>query len=134
MSLARALVADSLPGFREKLAGLLSACGVEVVGEVAEVEELTHALSTTIPDILILDMSLVEPIDDLVFDTRASFMQRLRSNWPGLVVVVLSTMGNGTDSSEFAEKIGGFAYMNKEDVLSELPKVMQKIVDGAVTR
>ena len=129
MGIARALIADGFPDFREKLTRLLVEMGVEGVADVREASELRPALARTRPDLLILDMALLESISLGSYDAAGLWIRALRERFPAIPVVVLSVMGAGTNLSEFARQLGAYAYISKEDVLTQLPEVVKQIVE-----
>ena len=54
----RVVMADDHPVFREGLAGLLTASGIEVVGEAANGRAAVDAVERTAPDVVVMDLNM----------------------------------------------------------------------------
>src|SRR4029078_4541482 len=82
----RVAVVDDGVLFRRGLVRLLQEEGVEVVAEAGDVEELTRALETTSPDVVVVDIRMPPTYTVEGLDAAAS----IRRDHPEIGVLVLS--------------------------------------------
>jgi DNA-binding NarL/FixJ family response regulator len=93
VDLMRILLADSQAQVRFALRVLLERQpGLEVVGEVASVEDLLARAATVRPDLVLLDWSVAAPL-------AAGLLLALRRECPGLGVIVLSGRPEARDAA-----------------------------------
>lgn len=116
----RVLLADDHQILRDGVRRGLEAAGEEVVGEADNGEEALELVRTTLPDIVIMDLSM--PVLDGVTATR-----RITEEFPQVKVVVL-TMHDDPPRTRAALEAGAIGYLSKgtsfADVLDTLRRVM----------
>jgi DNA-binding NarL/FixJ family response regulator len=125
----RVAVVDDGVLFRRGLVRLLQEEGVEVVAEAGDVEELTRALETTSPDVVVLDIRMPPTYTVEGLDAAAS----IRRDHPEIGVLVLSQYVEPHAAvsllSEGTERIG---YLLKDRVTdpTELVDAIDRIASG----
>jgi len=119
----RTLLADDhaliRAGLREALASLP---GLEIVGEAGNGPELTAALQTLHPDLLVVDVNMPD------FDPVAA-VQNIRATYPDLKILVVSAY----DDQSYVVGLlsaGVNGYHLKDQPLSDLYLAIQRILDG----
>lgn len=116
----RVLLADDHQILREGVRRGLESAGEEVVGEADNGEQALELVRSTMPDIVIMDLSM--PVLDGVSATR-----RITDEFPEVKVVVL-TMHDDPKRTRAALEAGAIAYLSKgtsfADVLDTLRRVM----------
>ena len=125
----RVAVVDDGVLFRRGLVRLLQEEGIEVVAEAGDVEELTRALETTSPDVVVLDIRMPPTYTVEGLDAAAS----IRRSHPEIGVLVLSQYVEPHAAvsllSEGTERIG---YLLKDHVTdpAELVDAIDRIANG----
>jgi DNA-binding NarL/FixJ family response regulator len=116
----RVLLADDHQILRDGVRRGLESAGEEVVGEADNGEQALDLVRSTLPDIVIMDLSM--PVLDGVTATR-----RITEEFPQVKVVVL-TMHDDPPRTRAALEAGAVAYLSKgisfADVLDTLRRVM----------
>lgn len=119
----RIILADDHSILRDGLKSLLKQHAEwEVVGEAKGGKELLTLLKTLSCDLVILDIAM-PGMDGL------TALREITINFPGIKVLVLSMM-NDYPHFEKAKAFGAAGFMSKEDAGDELPRAIQKIIDG----
>lgn len=120
----RVCLADDHSLFRQGLKLLMNVDPrVEVVGEVANTNDLQQVIATTLPEILLLDLTM--PGDDGFEKTIRS----LRQNWPALKIIVL-TMHDDLEYTKAALLAGATSYLTKGIAESELISSIVAVSEG----
>lgn len=125
----RVLVADDVALLREGLARLLTEAGFEVVGLAADADELLALVAETKPDVAIVDIRM--PPTNTDDGLRAA--KRIREEWPGTGVIVLSQYVRPSYAFELlAGGTEGVGYLLKERVsnLDELATSVRTVGAG----
>ena len=116
----RVLLADDHQILRDGVRRGLESAGEEVVGEADNGEQALELVRQTLPDIVLMDLSM--PVLDGVTATR-----RITDEFPEVRVVVL-TMHDDPARTRAALEAGAIAYLSKgisfADVLETLRRVM----------
>ncbi len=109
----RVLLADDHAMVRQGLRSILDAYqDISVVGEAADGEEAVELARLLTPDVIVMDVNM--PRMDGIEATR-----RIKSHWPGLVVIGLSVSNRGQVESLLLEA-GASCYVSKEAAGDEL--------------
>ncbi|MFE3637390.1 response regulator transcription factor [Streptomyces cellostaticus] len=120
---ARVVVADDQTVVREGIVMLLGLLpGLEVVGSAGDGEEAVRRVAELAPDVVLMDLRM--PRCDGVEATR-----RIRSEYPGTQVVVLTTFGD--DESLFpALHAGARGYLTKDAGGDEIVRAVESVLSG----
>ncbi|GEK03110.1 response regulator transcription factor [Streptomyces sp. ATE26] len=120
---ARVVVADDQTVVREGIVMLLGLLpGLEVVGSAEDGEEAVRLVAELAPDVVLMDLRM--PRCDGVEATR-----RIRSEYPGTQVVVLTTFGD--DDSLFpALHAGARGYLTKDAGGDEIVRAVESVLSG----
>ena len=119
----RIVVADDQTVVREGLVTLLQTIpGIEVVGSAADGEEAVELVSTTAPDVVLMDLRL--PRLDGVEATR-----RIRADHPATHVVVLTTFADD-ESIVGALRAGAIGYLTKDAGRDHIARALQAAAAG----
>ncbi|MFG2262130.1 response regulator [Streptomyces sp. NPDC048720] len=120
---ARVVVADDQTVVREGIVMLLGLLpGLEVVGSAGDGEEAVRLVAELAPDVVLMDLRM--PRCDGVEATR-----RIRSEYPGTQVVVLTTFGD--DESLFpALHAGARGYLTKDAGGDEIVRAVESVLSG----
>lgn len=118
-------VVDDHPAIREALTAVIdSKIDMRVVGESATARQTLRQLERTLPDVIVVDISLEDAHGlDLV--------EELRSRYPDLRVVVFSMY----DESVYAERAiraGASGYVMKSEPTERVVVAIQAVHDGEV--
>lgn len=119
----RLLIADDHPVVREGLRRIVQdAPGLEVVGEVANGEELFALLPRVPADIVLLDVTMPGP-------GFLEVLQRLRSEHPTVAVLVLSVHPEDQYAVR-ALRAGASGYLTKDHSPEELTEAIRRVHRG----
>ncbi len=119
------LLVDDHQMVRTGLAALLGAAeGIEVVGQAANGEEALSAAAVTLPDVVLMDLSM--PVMDGVEATR-----RLVASVPDAKVVVLTSFSDRDRVSE-ALAAGAIGYLLKDAEPTDLINAVSSAASGHV--
>jgi two-component system response regulator NreC len=117
------LLADDHALFREGLKRILeSGPGLEIVGEVGDGLELMEFLKKSLPDLVILDISMPH-LDGL------KALKKIKTTYPGVKVLIL-TMHNSAGQLFLAFSSGADGYLLKGNVHSDLFVAIATIRQG----
>jgi DNA-binding NarL/FixJ family response regulator len=107
------VIADDMMLIRSGLARLLDDSGVDVVGEAGDADELLKLVALERPDVAVVDIRM-PPTQT---DEGLVAARRIRDEWPGTSVVVLSQhLDTRYAHRLFADQPGGLGYLLKERV------------------
>ena len=129
MAALRVVLADDSALFREGLVALLDACGVAVLAQTGEAEEVDRLVSETKPDALVVDVRM--PPRQVDEGLRAA--RRVREEHPDVAVVVLSQHVDVVHALDLlGDRRGGIGYLLKDHVASiaELREALEQVVAG----
>ena len=119
----KTIIADDHALIRAGLrAALATLPDLEIVGEVGDGRELTHALLSLQPDLLVVDVNMPE------FEPVAA-IQGIRSSYPDLKILVVSAY----DDQSYVIGLlsaGVDGYHLKDQPLSDLLLAVRRILDG----
>lgn len=119
----KVLIADNQELIRESLKIVLSAYpDLEVVGAVSDGTEVLDCLSTTKPDVILMDIRM--PKMDGVLATKV-----IKEKFPNIKVIILTTF----DDDDFiysALKYGASGYLLKGTSMNELHDAMVTVNEG----
>lgn len=117
------VLVDDSALFRQGLAGLLTAAGLEVSAQLSSAEGLVRALDDAHPDVAILDVRMPPTHTD----EGIRLATELRSSHPDLGVLVLSTYTEGLWANQlFAGGSKGLGYLIKDRV-DDVPALVAAI-------
>lgn len=109
----RVLLVDDSALFREGLAALLTAAGLDVVGQLPDADGLPAAIERTRPQVVVLDARM--PPSHTDEGIRAAL--RIRRQFDEVGVLVLSTYAEGVWASQlFSDGSAGVGYLLKDRV------------------
>jgi DNA-binding NarL/FixJ family response regulator len=125
----RVILIDDSVLFRQGLAGLLTAAGLEVVGELGTPEPLPALMDHVRADVIVLDVRMPPTHTDEGIATA----QLIRQQWPDMGVLVLSTYAK----AEWAGRLlqggaTGLGYLLKDRV-NDVPALIDaiaRVADG----
>lgn len=126
--MADALIAESTTVFQDKLTELLGGLGLRIVGKVTDPLQLRMAISAARPDLLVLDDSFFEPVPTAPHAWPAVDVEQLVQEFPDLSILVLSALGVDHGVNRSAMSTSTVTAINKEDMLTELPRVVQRFM------
>jgi DNA-binding NarL/FixJ family response regulator len=123
----RVVIGEDSALFREGLVRLLGEHGHEVVGAVADADDLAGAVHESKPDLAVIDVRM--PPD--LTDDGARAAQALRAEWPTLPILMLS---QHVETRHLAGLVssGGFGYLLKDRVLrvDDFLDAMRRVAAG----
>jgi len=125
----RVVIADDVMLLRSGLARLLSDAGVEVVGEAADGEALTHLVARFAPDAAVVDIRMPPTHTD----EGIVAAHRIRAEHPRTAVVLLSQHLEPRYAERlFADQPRALGYLLKERVsnIGVLTDALQRVTDG----
>lgn len=120
----RILLADDHALFRDGLASLLKAWGMEVVGEASDGLEAVDKARLLHPDLILMDINM--PRCDGLEATR-----RIKAEMPQIKVVMLTVSDDSDDLFE-AIKSGAQGYMLKDLSSDQFIEMLQRVAQGEV--
>ncbi|NJL29302.1 MAG: response regulator transcription factor [Thermoanaerobaculia bacterium] len=118
----RLVIADDHALFRDSLRSLLSARGIDVVGEAGNGREALELARRFQPDIVLMDLSMPE-LDGL------EATRRIRAEVPKTKVVVLTASNEDSDLFE-AIKAGADGYLLKDLQADRFFTLLEGVVHG----
>jgi DNA-binding NarL/FixJ family response regulator len=118
----RVVIADGHPFYRHGLAKLLTASGVDVVGEAANGWAAIRAAEKTSPDVLVLDLGLPGLAGSEV-------IRRLQEREPPIPVLVLSSSVDEKDVSA-AIHAGAAGYVLRDGPVKEVLAGIRAVAAG----
>ncbi|MEC3978132.1 response regulator transcription factor [Amycolatopsis sp. H20-H5] len=119
----KVLITDDHPIVRDGLRGaFLGEPGIEVVGEAGDGAEALAMVARHRPDVVLMDLRM--PVLDGVSATR-----KLREDFPGVRVLVLTTFDSETDVLPAIEA-GATGYLLKDAPASELLRAVRVAARG----
>jgi DNA-binding NarL/FixJ family response regulator len=118
----RVVVADDHHAYRQGLARLLRAHGIDVVAEAANGDAAMRAVRETAPDIVVMDLRM--PGLSGLEATR-----RLAAEAPGTRVIVLSVSAGEDDVSDALEA-GAHGYVLKDGPLEQVLGAIRSAATG----
>ncbi|MBU6217320.1 MAG: response regulator transcription factor [Acidobacteria bacterium] len=118
----RVLLADDHQILREGIRRGLESAGETVVGEASDGEEAVALARETVPDIVVMDLSM--PVLDGVGAT-----ERIRRELPEVKVVVL-TMHDDPERTRAALQAGASAYLTKGTSFADVLDTLQRVQAG----
>lgn len=123
----RVLIGEDSALFREGLAALLESSGHEVVGRAGDARELLRLVSSTTPDLALIDIRM--PPDNTDDGVRAAV--KIRSDWPELPIMLLSAHVETKHSVALVSQ-GAFGYLLKDRVLDvdEFLATVERVAAG----
>ena len=123
----RIVIGDDSALFREGLARLLADAGHEIVARAADATELVTAVTTTQPDLAIIDIRM--PPDGTDDGARAA--RALRKIYPTLGIVLLSQHLETRHSVELVAG-GRFGYLLKDRAfdVDDFLDALRRVADG----
>jgi DNA-binding NarL/FixJ family response regulator len=123
------IIADDEALFREGLALLLRAAGMDVVDQARDATEVVVRAEHHRPDIVVMDIRM-PPTNT---DDGIVAAQELKRRFPGMGVLLLSAHVESASAARLLRDVeGGVGYLLKERVedISSLCDVMRRIVGG----
>ncbi len=123
------VLVDDSALFRQGLAGLLTAVGLEVSAQLGSSDGLEAVLAETHPDVAILDVRMPPTHTD----EGIRLATELRSTHPDLGILVLSTYTEGLWANQlFADGSKGLGYLIKDrvDDVPALVDAIRRIASG----
>ncbi|MBI4288944.1 MAG: response regulator transcription factor [Chloroflexi bacterium] len=120
----RILLSDDHALFRDGLASLLKAWGMEVVGEASDGLEAVDKARLLQPDLILMDINM--PRCDGLGATR-----RIKAEMPQIKVVML-TVSDDSDDLFDAIKSGAQGYMLKDLSSEQFMEMLQRVARGEV--
>jgi len=121
----RIIIADDHVLFRQGLKNLLGArSDLEVIGEAANSFQLLDLLNRSLPDIILLDISMLN-----LWGTEA--VREIKRAYPRVKILIL-TMQEDKQYLEQTISAGARGYLLKEDTDTELLTAIEKIRRGRI--
>lgn len=118
----RVVLADDHQILRDGIRRGLESAGEDVVGEAENGEEAIELVRATLPDIVLMDLSM--PVLDGVAATR-----RITDEFPGVKVVVL-TMHDDPARTRSALDAGAIAYLTKGTSFADVLDTLRRVIAG----
>jgi DNA-binding NarL/FixJ family response regulator len=119
----RLFVVDDHPMIREGLAAQISIDpGLELCGEAVDVEEAYSAIVSSLPDLVIVDISLRH-------GSGIELIERLKANAPDLPILVWS-MHSEQYYAESALRAGARGYVNKSKSAHQIMDAIHTVLNG----
>jgi len=118
----RVVLADDHQILRDGIRRGLESAGEDVVGEAENGEEAIELVRATVPDIVLMDLSM--PVLDGVAATR-----RITEEFPQVKVVVL-TMHDDPAKTRSALEAGAIAYLTKGTSFADVLDTLRRVIAG----
>ncbi len=119
------LVVDDHPVFRQGLVALIrSADRYEVCGEAGSAAEALDALQRSVPDIALVDISLVG-------QNGLDLVRTLKAAQPSLLILIIS-MHDEVVYAERALKAGARGYVMKQEAASVMLDAIRTVLSGKI--
>lgn len=118
----RVVLADDHQILRDGIRRGLESAGEDVVGEAENGEEAVELVRATMPDIVLMDLSM--PVLDGVAATR-----RITDEFPDVKVVVL-TMHDDPARTRSALEAGAIAYLTKGTSFADVLDTLRRVIAG----
>jgi DNA-binding NarL/FixJ family response regulator len=118
----RVVLADDHQILRDGIRRGLESAGEDVVGEAENGEEAVELVRATVPDIVLMDLSM--PVLDGVAATR-----RITEEFPQVKVVVL-TMHDDPAKTRSALEAGAIAYLTKGTSFADVLDTLRRVIAG----
>jgi DNA-binding NarL/FixJ family response regulator len=109
----RVILADDSVLFREGVARVLAAAGLDVVGQAGDADQLLELVPSLVPDVAVIDIKM--PPSHTTEGLLAAL--RIRAEHPDVGVLVLSQYVETTYAMKLLEQTGGTGYLLKDTVL-----------------
>ena len=125
----RALIGDDSVLVREGLARVLASCGIEVIAEAADADEVLRRAAELHPDIVVIDVRMPPTFTTEGIDAAV----RLLGDNPSMGVLVLSQEVHPTFAQRLrAARAGGVGYLCKDRVVDvhELGRAVRRVAAG----
>ena len=120
--MTRVLLADDHAMMREGLSVLLTGAGMEIVGSVGNGHDAVRVASVTLPDVVVMDLSMPEM-------NGIEATRKICSRTPATQVVMLS-MHSDREHVYQAIKAGATGYVLKDAASAELVKAVRAVCAG----
>jgi DNA-binding NarL/FixJ family response regulator len=119
------LVVDDHPVFRQGLVALIRSSGrYEVCGEAGSAEEALAALERVVPDIALVDISLVG-------QNGLDLVRTLKASHPPMLILIIS-MHDEVVYAERALKAGARGYVMKQEAASVMLDAITTVLSGKI--
>ena len=119
------LVIDDHPVFRQGLVALIkSSDRYQVCGEAGSAPEALEALQHTVPDIALVDISLVG-------QNGLDLVRSLKASHPSMLILIIS-MHDEVVYAERALKAGARGYVMKQEAASVMLDAIQTVLSGKI--
>ncbi|CAO5160982.1 putative two-component system response regulator (Partial match) [Frankia sp. AiPs1] len=125
----RIAIADDSTLFREGLAMLLTASGMEIVAQASTADELIEGLARSQPEVVIVDIRMPPTFTD----EGLVAAERIRARHRGIAVLVLSTYAEIPYALRLlGDATGGLGYLLKDrvDDIGALLDALRRVADG----
>jgi len=121
----KVLIVDDHPLIRQGITQLIQQEeDLRVCGEAEDAPEALEAIARTVPDIIILDITLKTT-------NGLEFITTVRNQFPDLPILILS-MHDEALYAERALRAGAQGYVMKQDSPEKLIEAIRKVLDGQV--
>jgi DNA-binding NarL/FixJ family response regulator len=97
---------------------------LEVIADVGSIAEVRELLAHDVPDLLVLDLGLGD-------EFALGWLPRLRKEWPGLRILVLSSHAESLYADR-ALRAGAQGYMMKSAAPAELVAAARRVLSGQI--
>ena len=118
----RVVLADDHQLLRQALRRALEDADFEIVGEAADGEEAVRCVAATMPDLVVLDVTM--PVLDGVEATK-----RIHASWPSVAIVVLTMHAEDALKAQ-ALRNGASAFLTKDSAMNELVATVRAVASG----
>jgi DNA-binding NarL/FixJ family response regulator len=124
-SVARVLIVDDHPSVREGLASRISRQpDLEVCGEAADIADALHALETSRPDVVVVDISLKT-------GNGIDLIKRIKIRDSSIRILAFSMYPDSL-YAERALRAGALGYINKENTTGRILDAIRAVRDGEI--